>query len=117
MKNMLGRPVIGRARSAFQLPTQRGRHAGSLYHSERLPKSEIHARAPQQWMMALFQGHYAVEIQSRRPTPDYNITVQKRHPPGATGALPASEQENGRQTQGDGNNRRVEVPFVPVLVQ
>jgi hypothetical protein len=68
-------------------------------------------------MMALFQGHYAVEIQSRRPTPDYNITVQKRHPPGPSGALRASEQEHGWQTQGDGDNRCVEVPFVPVLVQ
>jgi hypothetical protein len=68
-------------------------------------------------MMALFQRSYAVEIQSRRPTPNYNITVHERHPAGPGGALRASEQEHGWQTQGDGDNRCVEVPFVPVLVQ
>src|SRR5438874_13187022 len=50
-----------------------------LPYSERLAKREVHPTAPQQWMMALLQGQHAVEIEPRRPSPNYNITVRKRH--------------------------------------
>src|SRR6218665_254700 len=85
--------------------------------STRPAEGQVDAMATQPRVVPLLERHYPVVAKTGRASPDDHVAMAQPHALGLVAPARASEQEDGRKSQGDGHDGRVEGPFVLVLVQ
>ena len=53
--------------------------------------------------------------QARRPAPDHHVAVAEGHPQHGVGPPQAAEEKDGRQAQGDRDNRCPKIVLIAIL--
>src|SRR5439155_2968972 len=85
--------------------------------SGRLPERQVDTVPAHQGMMSLLERHDAVIPKSGGTSPDHHVAVSQRDATWRIGSMESAEQEDGRQSERDRHDRRLEVPLVLVLVE
>ena len=68
-------------------------------------------------MEPFVERFHAVKDEARGATPYDDIAMFKPYPPWPIVASEAAEQKDRRQPERDGDNRRIEIKLVPILMQ
>ena len=85
--------------------------------SKHLSKSEVDAGGAGQRMLSILERSDTVIDEARRPAPHHDVAMFDLKAPHWIGPPFAAPQEQGRQTQGNRNNRRPCVVLIAILVQ
>src|SRR2546422_8238724 len=85
--------------------------------SGRLPERQVDTVPAHQGMMSLLERHDAVIPKSGGTSPDHHVAVSQRDATWRIRSMEPAEQEDGRQSERDRHDRRLEIPLVLVLVE